>query len=67
MYNTGLTEQEKESLIKYLCLRGTVMLDEDAHLVFRFDGDINLEDEHTPAPLLEKAFKNLFNQSRGIK
>ena len=59
LFNTGLTEQEKESLVKYLCTCGELKLLDDGRKVFRFFGDIDVDNQFTAGPLLEKAFNNL--------
>ena len=61
MYNTGLTEQEKESLIKYLCTQGQLIL-KDGKKVFEFFGDIDVENQFTAGYLLEKALNNIIEQ-----
>lgn len=66
MYTTGLTEQEKESLIKYICTQGRLVI-KDGHHVFELFHDLDMEDKFSAAPLLEKAFINIENQIRGIK
>lgn len=59
MYSTGLNEQEKESLIKYICTKGEVKL-KDGKKVFEFyNKEINLEEHFSPAYLLEKALTNI--------
>ena len=62
MFDTGLTEQEKESLIKYLCTRGHLTI-KDGQAVFELDGPIYVDDKFTPGPLLKKAFNNITSQS----
>lgn len=62
MFNTGLTEQEKESLIKYLCISGELIMNDDGHKMFVFYGPIDVEDKFTAGHLLKKAFDNIFNQ-----
>ena len=66
LYNTGLTEQEKESLIIYLCIKGRLVLKDGRH-VFEFFGDLDMEDKFSAAPFLEKAFINIQNQVLGIE
>jgi len=66
MLETGLTEKEKESLIKYLCTQGKLVL-KDNHKVFEFFGDIDVEGQFTAGYLLEKAFNNIEKQLRGIE
>lgn len=66
MYNTSLTEQEKESLIKYICILGSIEL-KNGHKIFKFYNDeIDLEDKFSAAFLLEKAFNNIKNQQLGV-
>lgn len=66
MYTTGLTEQEKESLIKYICTQGKIVT-KSGRRVFELFNDLDLEDKFSAAPLLEKAFINIEKQVRGIK
>lgn len=65
MYSTKLELDEKESLIKFLCAKGQIII-KDGKKVFEFFGDIDLEDDRSAAPLLEKAFNNLNKQRLGI-
>lgn len=66
MFSTKLEPHEKESLIKFLCTQGQITI-KNGKKVFEFFGDIDLEDEWSAAPLLEKAFMNLHNQMLGIE
>ena len=65
MYSTKLELDEKESLIKFLCTKGQIVI-KDGRKVFEFFGDIDLEDKWSAARLLEKAFNNLSKQVLGI-
>lgn len=65
MYSTKLELDEKEALIKFLCTQGQIKIKNNKK-VFEFFRDIDLEDEWSAAPLLEKAFNNLSKQRLGI-
>lgn len=68
MYTTGLTEQEKESLIKYLCTQGRLVIKDDGHKVFEFfNTEIDVESQFTAGHLLAKAMNNIFNQQCGVE
>ena len=55
MNSTKLELDEKEALIKFLCTQGQIKIKNNKK-VFEFFRDIDLEDEWSAAPLLEKAF-----------
>ena len=65
MYSTKLELDEKESLIKFLCTKGQIVI-KDGRKVFEFFGDIDLEDKWSAAGLLEKAVNNISKQVLGI-
>lgn len=67
MFNTGLTEQEKESLVKYLCTQGELKLLDDGRYVFEFFNKQFDCGDWTAGKYLKKAMMNISNQSRGIK
>ena len=67
MISTGLTEKEKESLIKYICTLGRLVITMDNRRCIEFTEPIYVDNTFTPGHLLEKAFMNISNQSRGIK
>jgi len=67
MYTTGLTEQEKESLIKYICTQGRLVI-KDGHKVFEFfNTELDVESQFTAGHLLAKAMHNIFNQLNGVE
>ena len=64
MLNTGLTEQEKESLIKYICTCGQLKVLDDGRYVFEFfDKQIDVDSDFSAGKYLKKAFINILNQS----
>ena len=68
MFNTGLTEQEKESLIKYICTLGELVIKDDGHKVFEFyNTEIDVESQFTAGHLLAKALHNIFKQMNGLE
>lgn len=68
MYTTGLTEQEKESLIKYICTQGRLTTKDDGHKVFEFfNTEIDIESQFTAGHLLAKVMNNIFKQMNGVE
>ena len=67
MFNTGLTEQEKESLVKYLCTCGELKLLDDGRYVFEFFNKQLDVGDFSAGKYLKKAMMNISNQVCGIK
>lgn len=65
MFSTGLTEQEKESLIKWLCIQGTLVQKEDGNYIFRI-GNTELDaSDFSPGKYLKDAVLNISKQVHG--
>ena len=63
MFKTGLTENEKESLIKWICTQGQIITKNNKKVFEFFDKELDIENQFTPACLLEKALRNILEQT----
>jgi hypothetical protein len=59
LFGTGLNEQEKESLIKFIVTQGVLALDEEGNKVFVLNQPLQIDNKFTPAFLIEKVFNNI--------
>lgn len=65
MYNTGLSEQEKESLIKWLVTKGEIKEIDGKKIFCFYDNKLDLEEPFSPSHLLYDAVRNVSNQVVG--
>ena len=68
MYSTGLTEQEKEILIKWICTQGALINQGDNYTFKLFNDTLDVNDSpFNPGKLLKKAALNISNQVCGVE
>ena len=68
MYTTGLTEQEKEKLIRWLCTQGALINQGDNYTFKLFNDTLDVNaSPYNPGSLLKKAALNISNQVCGAK